>query len=112
MKRIISLCLTVSLIFGTVCCYAFANYATKTEAEEDFKIEMPEFKPENEAFSTYLIEASTGTVLYSDNQFASAEPASVTKIMTLLLVAEALDDGKIKLDDTVSISANAAAKCF
>jgi len=110
MKRIISLCLTVSLIFGTVCCYAFANYASKTEAEEDFKIEMPEFKPENEAFSTYLIEASTGTVLYSDNQFASAEPASVTKIMTLLLVAEALDDGKIKLDDTVSISANAASK--
>ncbi len=110
MKRIVSFCLVVSLLCGMLYCNVFADYGTKISAEDNFKIEMPEFKPSNESFSTYLIEATTGTVLYSDNQFASAEPASVTKIMTLLLVAEALEEGKIKLEDTVSISANAASK--
>ena len=59
--------------------------------------------------SAYLMEASTGTVLYSENQFTAAAPASVTKIMTLLLVCEALEAGKFKLTDTFSVSAYAAS---
>lgn len=59
--------------------------------------------------AAYLIEASTGRVLYAENEFSGASPASVTKIMTLLLVCEALASGKIKLDDNVTISANAAS---
>ena len=62
-----------------------------------------------EADSAYLIEATTGTVLYSKNEVSAASPASVTKIMTLLLVAEALEEGRFALEDTVSISAHAAS---
>lgn len=49
----------------------------------------------------------TGEVLYKENEMAHLSPASVTKIMTLLLVAEALDCGKIKLEDKVTASAEA-----
>lgn len=59
--------------------------------------------------SAILMEATTGTVLYSQNADEALPPASVTKIMTLLLVMEAIDAGTIRIDDTVSISANAAS---
>lgn len=60
--------------------------------------------------SAILIEASTGQVLYENNADEKLRPASVTKIMTLLLVMEALDSGRISWDDTVTASAAAAAK--
>ncbi len=63
---------------------------------------------ETEAKSVILVEASTGKVLYEKNADEPLPPASVTKIMTLLLVMEALDDGKIKLTDMVSTSERAA----
>lgn len=58
--------------------------------------------------SALLIEASTGTVIYEKNPHEKLEPASVTKIMTMLLVMEALDSGKITLEDKVIISRNAS----
>ena len=59
--------------------------------------------------SAILMEASTGEVLYEQNADEALPPASVTKVMTLLLVMEAIEDGKIKLDDTVTTSAHAAS---
>lgn len=59
--------------------------------------------------SAILIEATTGTVLYEQNPDEALPPASVTKIMTLLLVMEAIDEGRIKLDDTVQTSERAAS---
>ena len=59
--------------------------------------------------SAVLMEASSGKVLYAENQDEAFPPASVTKIMTLLLVMEALDSGKIKLTDTVTASAHACS---
>ena len=59
--------------------------------------------------SAILMEATTGTILYSQNAEEALPPASVTKVMTLLLVMEAIDAGTIRVDDTVSISANAAS---
>ena len=64
---------------------------------------------ETSATSAILIEATTGTVLYSKNQNNRQSPASVTKIMTLLLTCEAIANEKIRLDDKVSISAYAAS---
>lgn len=61
------------------------------------------------AKSAVLMEAKTGAILYSKNENEALPPASVTKIMTLLLAAEALDEGKFSLTDTVSISAKAAS---
>ena len=60
--------------------------------------------------SAILMDAATGTVLYEKNADEKLAPASVTKIMTLLLVMEALDSGRIGWDDMVTASEAAAAK--
>lgn len=60
--------------------------------------------------SAVLMDAATGTVLYEKNAHEPLAPASVTKIMTLLLVMEALDSGRISWEDTVTASEAAAAK--
>jgi D-alanyl-D-alanine carboxypeptidase (penicillin-binding protein 5/6) len=59
--------------------------------------------------SAILMEANTGVVLYEQNPDEALPPASVTKVMTLLLVMEAIDSGKIKLTDTVVTSERAAS---
>ncbi len=58
--------------------------------------------------SAVLMEKETGTLLYEQNPHEQLEPASVTKVMTLLLVMEALDSGRLSLEDTVTVSAFAA----
>ena len=60
--------------------------------------------------SAILMDAATGTILFEKNADERLPPASVTKVMTLLLVMEALDSGRIGWDDTVIASENAAAK--
>ena len=60
--------------------------------------------------SYVLMERSTGEVLLEHNAHERLRPASVTKVMTLLLIMEALDDGRIGWDDMVQTSAAAAAK--
>ncbi len=59
--------------------------------------------------SAILIERETGTVLYEKDADRKLEPASVTKVMTILLIAEAIDAGEIGFDDTVIVSARAAS---
>jgi len=61
------------------------------------------------AKSAVLIDAETGTLIYQQDAHKELPPASVTKIMTMLLAMEAVDDGKIKLTDQVTISENAAS---
>lgn len=59
--------------------------------------------------SQILIEMNTGSVIYENNADEKAYPASVTKIMTMLLIMEAIDSGKISYEDKVTCSENAAA---
>ncbi len=59
--------------------------------------------------SAILMDAATGQVLYEQNADEALPPASVTKVMTLLLVMEAVDGGKIALTDMVNVSAKAAS---
>ena len=59
--------------------------------------------------SLLLMEKTTGQVLYAQNQHQALEPASVTKIMTLLLVMEAIESGAVSYTDTVPVSAYAAS---
>lgn len=54
-----------------------------------------------------VMEVSTGTVLFEKDADAKVHPASVTKVMTILLIFEALEDGRLKLDDQVTTSAHA-----
>lgn len=56
-----------------------------------------------------LMEVSTGTVLMGKAEDEKLHPASVTKIMTLLLILEAIEEGKIALSDTVTVSEHAAS---
>ena len=67
-------------------------------------------EPEPEAKSAVLMDVNTGTVLYEKNAHEALPPASVTKVMTMLLIMAALDDGRIGWEDTVTASEAAAAK--
>jgi D-alanyl-D-alanine carboxypeptidase (penicillin-binding protein 5/6) len=66
--------------------------------------------PEVAAKSAVLMDMTTGQVLYEHNAHEMLPPASVTKVMTLLLIMEAIDSGRIGWDDTVTASESAAAK--
>ena len=59
--------------------------------------------------SSILMEYSTGEILLDNNSLEKSAPASMTKIMTLLLIMESIESGKIKLIDKVTISSNAAS---
>ena len=60
--------------------------------------------------SAVLMDAATGTVIYEHNAHEPLAPASVTKVMTMLLIMEAIDGGKIGWEDMVTASETAAAK--
>ena len=60
--------------------------------------------------SAVLMDVATGTILYESNSHEKLAPASVTKVMTMLLIMEAVDSGKIALTDMVTASEAAAAK--
>ena len=60
--------------------------------------------------SAVLMDVATGTVLYEANSHEALAPASVTKVMTMLLIMEAIDSGKIGWEDTVTASEAAASK--
>ena len=62
-----------------------------------------------DAPSALLMEKQTGTVLFAKDEHTPREPASVTKVMTLLLTMEAIDSGALSYDDTVTGSAHAAS---
>ncbi len=88
------------LICLMLCVFVFAS-GTLPAAAADLALEAP---------SAILIDAATGAVLYELNAHERLAPASVTKVMTLLLVMEALDQGKITWNDMVSTSEAAAGK--
>ena len=90
MKRLLSLFLCVFLSFS-------------------FTVSAQEPNLELSAKSALLMEASTGTILYEKASHEPLPPASVTKIMTMLLVMEALDNGQYTLDDLVPVSELAAS---
>ena len=66
--------------------------------------------PEVAAKSAVLMDVETGTLLCQQNAHEPLAPASVTKVMTMLLIMEAIDSGKIRWEDTVTASEAAASK--
>lgn len=87
---------------------AFASAAAVFAQKEEQKIASGEKSAmELSAPSAILIEQSTGKVLFEKNADEQLPPASVTKVMTMLLVMEAVDSGKISFDDMVTGSENA-----
>lgn len=105
MKKILSALLAFLLVISFVTT-SFAENSQNIEAENTMLVK-PDF--EVEAKSAVLMDAASGEILFLQNADASYSPASVTKIMTLLLVMEAVDEGKISLADKVRISDYAAS---
>ena len=89
-KRLVCIGLALALLAGL----------SLTAAAEDLELPAP---------SCILMEKQTGQVLYESNAHEKLRPASVTKVMTLLLVMEAIDSGALSYDDTVTGSAHAAS---
>lgn len=91
------------MMMSTISSTVLASDDTQAVIEDD------EINLDLECKSAILMEATTGEVLYAQNADEALPPASVTKIMTLLLVMEAIEDGKISLESTVTTSAHAAS---
>ena len=66
-------------------------------------------EPAVEAGACLLMEKETGAILFEENAHQQMEPASVTKVMTMLLVMEAIDGGRLNLEDQVTVSTHAAS---
>lgn len=90
MKKIISIVLVITMLCS--------NVVLAEEEQNDMG---------TQAKSVVLMEASSGTVIYSNNPDEKLCPASITKIMTLILIFDYIHSGKIKLDDMATTSAHA-----
>lgn len=107
MKKILYICLAIILLLTTTSLASTSFiwsddsvYTSVTPTEEvDLNLESP---------SCILIEQTTGKILYEKNSHEQLRPASVTKVMSVLLIMEALDSGKISLTDKVPCSENAS----
>lgn len=106
MKKLLSIIFALLLIFPSA---AFATFADGYEESVDASVTVSAPVTVN-AKSAILMDASTGQVLFAENENERLYPASVTKIMPLLLFMEALDEGKISLTDVVTASPTAASK--
>lgn len=92
MKRVISLILALSFVLSFPIC---------VNAAENKKLNVK---------SSILMSLDTGDVIKQNNAFEHLSPASVTKLMSILLILEAIDSGKIKLTDEVAATENAVSK--
>ncbi len=72
-------------------------------------IKAEELKLAQNAKSAILIEASTGEIIFDKNSHEKLHPASMTKMMSMLLIVEAIEDGVLKWDEMVTVSENASS---
>lgn len=99
-KRILSAVLVI--------CFCFICSALSAGAVQTAETSAPVYPGEPNALSCILMDAKTGAVLYEHNADAALPPASVTKVMTMLLIFEAIDDGRLNLTDVIRVSETAA----
>ena len=102
---------TASILTALLLCFLLAAPAAALDARDPAAAldARDPAAPEVAAPSAVLIERETGTVLYAKDETERRPPASVTKVMTLLLIAEAVDSGELALDDMVTASERAAS---
>lgn len=100
MKKIVYITLLSILLYT----FSFANQLQVYAEEQGDSLKLTE-----NARASILIERDTGTILYEKNAHEQLPPASLTKVMTLILVMEAIDQGNLTLDEMVTVSENAAS---
>lgn len=127
MKKLKTWVVVILLFFTYTLCPILQTYASEldTSGEQDVQSEESDTQEgaentdstalfdnagiEISAPSAILMEASTGTIIYEKNSKEQLRPASITKIMTLILIFDALEAGKISLEDEVPVSEYAAS---
>lgn len=97
----------MTLAYSTSYSWSVLDSTIETSAQSSTTIQNDNFL-NLDAESAILIEQNSGQILYSHNIHEKLHPASVTKIMSLLLIMEALDSGKITLETQIPCSENAA----
>ena len=108
-KKCISLicaCIISLIMLLTPLAVRAQNNSTDETIQENSS-QQPETADLIQAPSGILMEAQTGTVIYQKDQDTRRSPASITKIMTLILIFDALEKGNLKMDDVVTTSAHA-----
>ena len=105
MKKLIA----IALIFVTLITAGFSALASGMEEEVVPVVNANSYPLAVNAPSAILMEQSTGKILYEKNSHVKIAPASITKIMTLLLTFEALEEGKFSLSDMVMASEHAVS---
>ena len=98
-KRILIAALAIGLCMASI---------LPVKAEKAVDTAAPVYSGEPNALSCILMEAGTGAVLYEHNADAALPPASVTKVMTMLLIFEAIDAGLLNVTDVIRVSETAA----
>ena len=98
-RSIVLFCVIISSLLINEIIYNYGNKSI-VHGEEALSIESK---------SAILMEGATGKIIYKKNPNEKLNPASITKIMTLLLIYENLDNGKIKPNDKVTVSEHAAS---
>ncbi|WP_242143644.1 MULTISPECIES: D-alanyl-D-alanine carboxypeptidase family protein [unclassified Bacillus cereus group] len=97
-------------VFGIlVCCMLLLSHTSVSFAKSEKAIEETKPKLAEQASSAIVIEQDTGKVLFEKNPNEKLPPASMTKIMTMLLIMEQVEKGKLKLEDKVRTSEHAAS---
>lgn len=117
MKKLFISAILILILSASTCCAFSSNYtwsvidnSIETSASLSQSQEILDNNFLNlEASSAILIEQNSGQILYGYNIYEKLHPASVTKIMSILLIMEALDSGKITLETQVPCSINAAS---
>ena len=118
MKKIFISVLLILILSTSSICYSFSSDYTWSVIDNSIETSAPisqsqEILDNNflnlEAESAILIEQNSGQILYGYNIHEKLYPASVTKVMSLLLIMEALDSGKITLETQIPCSSNAAS---
>lgn len=102
--------LAAVLLFSAVpAAYALEEGGEGTQETETTETQTQSSQPalDLSAKSALLMERETGKILYEDNAHTPMEPASVTKVMTMLLIFEAVESGQLGWDDMITVSANA-----
>lgn len=109
MKQIVSLLLCLTLWVQPALAADFDGMIRQEEETKETEEKADGAEVELSAPSALLMEASTGQVIYEKNADEPMPPASVTKVMTLLLIFDALEEEKISLEDEVTTSEYAAS---
>lgn len=109
-KKLTAILLSIALLIVPVYC-VFAEEDAAPPAEENTQSQQPAAAPVPEVTGKgiVLMDATTGEMIYGYQENEPLEPASVTKIMTMALVLEQVEQGNLKYDDIVTASENARA---